>query len=384
MVSIPNIYKSKHVKYYVLLPILLMILGAYMSSHIVLDSSLSGGVSIVLQTNSSISSQQLSSEIENVLHLHGVSIQKAPGGVQITIPTNESLSNSESYLLDFYTYKNNYTNDILNATNITVALQNSRGNTTLLEQRLSAVNKRTNASMVGMSKSLNNELSSLSTFKINNSYKNGDVVNMSNVANAAYSQASNLYKQNVMGALSKLVGFTSYSYQQLSPTLGKFFLGQLRNVIIIAFIIISIVVFFIFRSPVPAFAVVFGAANDIIIALGAMGLFGIPLGITSIGGLLMLLGYSIDTDVLTSVRILKRHEGTPSDRAYASMRTGLTMTLTALVSFGVLFAISMIEYVPTYYEIAGVVLFGLLGDIITTWLGNASLVLMYKNRKDKI
>jgi preprotein translocase subunit SecF len=135
---------------------------------------------------------------------------------------------------------------------------------------------------------------------------------------------------------------------------------------------------------VPSLVVVFGAANDIIIALGAMGLFKIPLGVASVAGLLMLIGYSIDTDMLTAIRILRRGEGTPEDRAYSSMRTGVTMTATAIVSFGVLFAVSVIEYVPTYYEIAGVVLFGLVGDIFTTWLGNASMILLYKKKKERI
>jgi preprotein translocase subunit SecF len=98
----------------------------------------------------------------------------------------------------------------------------------------------------------------------------------------------------------------------------------------------------------------------------------------------MLLGYSMDTDVLTAIRILKRHEGTPEQRAYGSMKTGLTMTFTAIVSFAVLFAISYMEYVPTYYEIAGVVLFGLIADLATTWLGNASIILMYVHRKERV
>jgi len=70
-------------------------------------------------------------------------------------------------------------------------------------------------------------------------------------------------------------------------------------------------------------------------------LFKIPLGIASVGGLLMLIGYSIDTEILTSIRILKRHEGAAEERAYHTMRTGLTMTTTAIATFATLFAISI-------------------------------------------
>ena len=73
--------------------------------------------------------------------------------------------------------------------------------------------------------------------------------------------------------------------------------------------------------------------TDIVVALGGMGLFGIPLGVASVGGLLMLLGFSIDTDMLSAVRILKRNDATPEIRAFSTFKTGLTMTFTAIISF---------------------------------------------------
>ncbi|MEM3247585.1 MAG: hypothetical protein QW207_03545, partial [Candidatus Micrarchaeaceae archaeon] len=83
-----------------------------------------------------------------------------------------------------------------------------------------------------------------------------------------------------------------------------------------------------------------------------------------------------------SIRILKRKEGIPEERAYSAMKTGLTMTTTAIVAFATLFIVSIIAYVPTYFEISGVVLFGLIADIFTTWFGNAPMVLLYKKRKE--
>ena len=68
-------------------------------------------------------------------------------------------------------------------------------------------------------------------------------------------------------------------------------------------------------------------------------------------------------------------------REIAKEDTGLTMTCTAIVAFGVLFVVSFVEYVPTFYEISGVVLFGLIGDLVTTWLGNASIILLYVKHK---
>ena len=187
-----------------------------------------------------------------------------------------------------------------------------------------------------------------------------------------------------MALLSSHVSFSNYSYEDVTPTLGSYFLSQVRGIIIAAFILVAIAVFFIFRTPIPSLAVVFGAANDIIVALGAMGAFHIPLGVASVGGILMLIGFSIDTDLLSSIRILKRTEGTPTERAMSTFKTGVTMTSTAILSFVTLFVISYIAFIPTYIEISGVVLFGLLADILTTWCGNTVMVVWYKKRRDKI
>ncbi len=382
MTTLPNIYKHKNAKYLMVLPLVLLVFGLIMSTHLSYDSTLSGGISITLQTNSSVVPSQLSSELSSSLHTTAPSIQNSPGGIQITLTLNQSISNAEDSLLAFYSYNQNYTSTYFNTTLVSESLKKQPSNKTL--QSFLAQNQSVlNASVIGMKSSVASELSYLQPFIGKKQINSSDPSYLNTLAQNSYSNASAVYKNSILSELHKLVNFNTYSYQQLTPTLGSYFLSQLEFVILTAFILISIIVFFIFRSIGPAFAVIFGAANDMIFALGAMALFGIPLGVASIGGLLMLIGYSIDTDVLTAVRIMKRHEGTPEDRAYASMKTGITMTATAIVSFGVLFAVSIFAYVPTYYEIAGVVLFGLIGDIFTTWFGNASMILYFKKRKER-
>ncbi|MCL4365230.1 MAG: hypothetical protein M1569_02230 [Candidatus Marsarchaeota archaeon] len=379
--SIPNIYVNRNLKVFVAIPVVLMLISIFLARNITLDSSLSGGVALILQTNSTMSASHIASMVVQQLHVSSPSVQTSSGEVQITIAANKSLSDAEDYLMAAYAYNANYTNYVLNATGYRIALKNNPSNQTLAALS-AAAQKGENSSLVGIKNNLNSELDSLYPFigNVSRNYTSAQV--MITQAQDTYSNASASYKNRIVSKISDIIPFSSYSFQQVTVLQSSFFLQQLQTIIIVAFILISIVVFVIFRSIVPSFAVVFGAANDIIVALGAMALFGIPLGIASIGGLLMLLGYSIDTDVLTAIRIIKRHEGTPEERAYSSMKTGMTMTITAIVSFAVLFAISLIAYVPTYYEISGVVLFGLIGDLATTWLGNASIILMYVRRKE--
>ncbi|VVB76656.1 Protein-export membrane protein SecF [uncultured archaeon] len=381
--ELPNIYHSKNLKFLVVLPLVLMLLGLYFSTQIVYDTSLRGGVTVLLQTNSTASTSDLASQIGTGLHSEAPSISKSPGGLQVTLSMNQSVADAETYLVDFYSYKANYTSYFFNATSASLALQRDQGNSTLLLE-LHKSNAGVNTSILGMRTYFLKEMDALAPFGVQYSAVNlSDAAQMLPAAQGAYTNASNKYKDHVIDVLTSIVPSTSYSYEQVTPTLGKFFLQELQTTIIVAFVLIFIAVFFVFRSVVPSAIVVFGAANDMIVALGAMAIFKIPLGVASIAGLLMLIGYSIDTDMLTAIRILKRGEGTAESRAYGSMKTGVTMTATAIVSFGALFAISMIEYVPTYYQIAGVVLMGLIGDVITTWFGNAALILMYKERKEK-
>ncbi|MHB1830702.1 MAG: hypothetical protein ACYCO0_04895 [Candidatus Micrarchaeaceae archaeon] len=379
--SIPNIYTNKNLKFFIAIPIVLMIIGIYLSQYIVLDSSLSGGVSITLQTSTNMSARQISSALSSRLKIPSPTVQTSSGQVQITIAANKSLAAAENYLLLLYHYHSNYTGAVVNATNYKIALIRNPNNQTLITL-LNQTQAIQNSSMSQIKSYYLLEVQMLKPFL--GSSKSANLSNADAMLASAqdyYTNASNVYKNNTVSGVASVVPFTSYSYQEITVQQSAFFLQQLQTIIITAFILISIVVFFIFRSVVPSFAVVFGAANDMIVALGAMALFQIPLGVASIGGLLMLLGYSIDTDVLTAIRIMKRHEGTPEERAYSSMKTGLTMTATAIVAFGVLFAVSYIEYVPTFYEISGVVLFGLIGDLATTWLGNASMILLYVKRK---
>jgi preprotein translocase subunit SecF len=381
MFQLPNIYSHKNLKYLIVLPLALMIFGIYFSTQLTYDTTLAGGVTILLQTNSTQTTSQLASAISAKLNSGSPSVSVSPGSLQITLTMNQSLSEANAHLLAFDAQKANYSSYLLNATALSLALQRNSTNSTLKGDLVHA-NAQVNESLASMRSSLQAELASLKPFGVAQAVGTANPDQMQQAAQDEYTNASATYKNDVISALHTILPFSSYSYEEITPTLGQFFLQELTNTIVLAFVLVFIVVFLIFRSPIPSLVVVFGAANDMIFAIGAMALLRIPLGVASIAGLLMLIGYSIDTDVLTAIRILRRGEGKPEDRAYASMKTGVTMTATAIVSFGALFAVSVIAYVPTYYEIAGVVLIGLVGDVITTWFGNASLILMYKKRKD--
>jgi preprotein translocase subunit SecF len=172
---------------------------------------------------------------------------------------------------------------------------------------------------------------------------------------------------------------TIQSYNSVGPLLSKQSLSQVYYALGFAFLFMSITVFIIFRHIVPSIAVILAALCDIIIAIGGMSLFGIPLSLASVGALLMLIGYSVDTDILLTTRVLKRREGTIVERAKDAMGTGFTMAAAAIGSMVALYLVVffLMPNAEILDQIAAVLIMGLVADVLATWLMNLGILRWY-------
>ena len=172
---------------------------------------------------------------------------------------------------------------------------------------------------------------------------------------------------------------TILSYRSVGAVLSSAALTQIIYTLIFAFLFMSVTVFIVFRNFVPSMAVILAALSDIIIAAGGMSLFGIPLSLASVGALLLLIGYSVDTDILLTTRVLKRREGTVTERAINAMKTGFTMAAAAIGSMVALYVIVLL-FIPsaaTLQNIAEVLIIGLVADVLATWLMNLGILRWY-------
>jgi len=174
--------------------------------------------------------------------------------------------------------------------------------------------------------------------------------------------------------------YSNLSVQTIGPALGASFFKQAQIALIAAFIAMSITIFIVFRTPMPSLYVVLCGAADITTALAASQLLGINLSLATFSALLMLVGYSVDTDVLLTSRVLKGTEGDFKERSRGAMRTGLTMTGSAIVALAALYLISSSIVIT---QIASVLMLGLLADIPYTWIMNSGLLRWYVDRKAK-
>lgn len=178
----------------------------------------------------------------------------------------------------------------------------------------------------------------------------------------------------VVNGTASILGFRT-----VGPVLSAAALTQVYWALAIAFIFMAVTIFIIFRNLVPSMAVILAALSDIIIALAGMSLLGIPLSMASVGALLLLIGYSVDTDVLLTTRVLKRREGTITQRALDAMKTGLTMVITSIVAMIALYIV-VILLIPTagvLADIAAVLIIGLTADVLITWLMNLGILRWY-------
>jgi preprotein translocase subunit SecF len=97
----------------------------------------------------------------------------------------------------------------------------------------------------------------------------------------------------------------------------------------LAFLGMSVLVFALFRTVVPSVAVVASAFSDLVIPVAAMNLLGIEMTLGIVAALLMIIGYSVDSDILLNNSVLRRTGGFYESVSRA-MRTGVTMTITWL------------------------------------------------------
>ncbi len=165
--------------------------------------------------------------------------------------------------------------------------------------------------------------------------------------------------------------------------LSQGFYQQLRLAIILAFIFMAIVVFIIFRTVIPSLAVILAALADIVMTIAVVDLLGITLSTAGVIAFLMIIGYSVDTDILLTTRVIKRREGTVNERLKGAFKTGVTMTLTSIAAMATALIV-VYNASEVLRQIFTIVLIGLTFDLFNTWFANASILKWYAESKEGI
>jgi preprotein translocase subunit SecF len=179
-------------------------------------------------------------------------------------------------------------------------------------------------------------------------------------------------------SLSTLINqnYPDAKIDQIGESFGKTLQQQALLALVFSFIGMAIVIFIAFRTLVPAAAVVISAFADIVMTAAAMNLIGIPLTLGTTAALLMLIGYSVDSDILLTNRVLKR-QGKLIDKLKGAFDTGISMTSTTFAAIAAMLVISWIGSVEILMQISAVLLIGLVFDLMNTWLTNVAILKWY-------
>jgi preprotein translocase subunit SecF len=177
--------------------------------------------------------------------------------------------------------------------------------------------------------------------------------------------------------------YTKVNQKQMSvdlvgSALGASFFQQTIIAMLVAYVCVSIIVFMYFRTFLPSFAVVLAGFSTIVETLAMVDFLGIKVTTAGIAAFLMLIGYSIDTDILLTVRVLKRKEGDVFSRIMGAIKTGLTMNLTTMAA---VFVGMMLSQSTVLTQIMTIIFIGMCFDMINTWIQNVAILRMYTKRK---
>ncbi|MFH1520793.1 MAG: hypothetical protein ABID61_04055 [Candidatus Micrarchaeota archaeon] len=361
---LPNIYKGNY-KLLAIFPLALILISLYFIPTIKLGVDFQGGTLITLSLKESVNPEELQTQLnEEGLEATVRVFETAVGPrAEIEVPQSQNLIDAD---------------DLRNQFNILLP------EVTQLE-----VANYQNATFDAKYQAKKAELETIADqmFELTGNDRSMMNITSTNELQQAFAQSySDIYKkyqQSISEPINKYVQYDSISVQTVSPALTTHFIEVATNVVILAVILSFILVFVFFRTVAPSIAVLLGAVSDIVIALGAMGFLGIPLTLASFAALLMLLGFSLDTDILLTTRMLKR-KGDPRENAFDAMKTGMTMSVMAIIAFLALFILATLTHIPTYYEISAVALAGLVGDLFATWGINGVIILHYVENRRRV
>ncbi|MBN1645147.1 hypothetical protein JW851_03870 [Candidatus Woesearchaeota archaeon] len=171
-----------------------------------------------------------------------------------------------------------------------------------------------------------------------------------------------------------------YTIESMGSALGERFFKQTIIAILLAFLSMGIVVFITFRKTVPSLFVILAASSDMICTLAVVSALGIKVSTAGVAAFLMLIGYSVDTDILLTTRVIRRKEGTIFQRIISAMKTGMTMSMTSFLAAIVAYTFTTSDVIK---QIMLIIIIGLAFDMLNTWIQNAGILRWHLERQVK-
>jgi len=167
----------------------------------------------------------------------------------------------------------------------------------------------------------------------------------------------------------------------LGILLGKAMVGSFSLLKIILVIVIGgFLIYTYIKNSVPSFAVILSAFSDLVMTLTIVNLLGMRLSTGGIIAFLLMIGYSVDTDILVTTRVLKRKGSSINKELFEAFKTGVTMTLTSIAAVATALIV-VYNFQSVLNQIFTILSIGLSFDLLNTWLANAGIIKWYAESK---
>jgi preprotein translocase subunit SecF len=171
-----------------------------------------------------------------------------------------------------------------------------------------------------------------------------------------------------------------YSVEGVGASIGESFFKQAMLALLISFLIMAIIVAITFKTFIPSIGVIASAVLDLIVTIAIVNIMGINVSTAGLAALLMMIGYSVDIDILLTTNVLKRKEGSIFEKIAKAFKTGVLMSFTTFIAIIVALFITSSEVIK---QIMIILLIGLLVDQVSTWIQNVGILRLYLNNLEK-
>jgi len=173
---------------------------------------------------------------------------------------------------------------------------------------------------------------------------------------------------------------TDISIQQYSSLVGNLIFNQFLFFVILAMILAAFIIFISFRASKITLNIISTILFDVVGLLSILSITKYPIGANGFIGMLMILGFAIDNNVVLSTNIVKEKEKPFIERVRMSFRVGMLMEVIALYTLLLLY---FIVPEPSVDEFAFVLSIAIILDLLYYLIGNIPLYKYFEAKKEQ-
>lgn len=169
----------------------------------------------------------------------------------------------------------------------------------------------------------------------------------------------------------------SISIQEFNSSIGKYIFNQFYTLVTIAIFLVSTSIAIIYRKKEIFLTIFLSIVFDLLMVAIVLSLLQYPVSYMSLLGMLLIVGFAIDNNVVLATNMIKEREKSFAERAKMSLRVGILMEL--FVIYLALAALIFVD-VTEIKEFALTLLIGNIADMIYYIFFNLSLFKYFESK----